>query len=267
MIKMVVADIDGTIYSPTNGLSEEVKNCIQNLTQNGIHFAIATGRTYSSAKYVADEIGVKCPLICYQGGLVNSYEGTTINAKYLNPDIAREIIKDLKSRKIHLNVYVEDKLYVEDDNQYIKDYIGDKGIDYFKVKSFDELDFSKLNKLLAIDYNPDFINELIAELQQKYPEIYVVRSYKFFCEIANKEATKGNAIKILAEKYGFTEKEVMAIGDQNNDIEMVEVAGVGVAMGNGTEEIKAKADYITDSVDNNGFVKAVNKFVWGKEND
>ena len=264
MIKLVVTDIDGTIYCPEHGIKDSVKECLRNLLNNGIHVAIATGRTYGSAKSVADEIGIKCPLICYQGGLVNSYEGETIDAKYLNPDIAREIIADCKKRNIHLNVYVDDKLYVEDDNEYIKDYIGDKGIHYFLVNSFDELDFSKLNKLLAIEYDPDFINNLIKEYQEKYPQIYVVRSYKYFCEIANKEATKGNAIKILAEKYGITIDEVMAIGDQNNDIEMVETAGVGVAMGNGTEEIKAIANYITDSVENDGFIKAVNKLVWEK---
>ncbi|MCD7780801.1 MAG: Cof-type HAD-IIB family hydrolase [Candidatus Gastranaerophilales bacterium] len=264
MIKMVVTDIDGTIYSPKTGITENVKTCIRKLKDNGIHVAIATGRTYASAKTVADKIGIKCPLICYQGGLVNSYEGEILNVKYLNADIAREIIKDFRKRNIHLNVYVEDKLYVEDDNQYIKDYIGDKGIDYFKVESFNELDFSKLNKLLAIKYDRNFIDNLIKELQNKYPEIYVVKSFDYFCEIANKQATKGNALKFLADYYGLSEEEVMAIGDQNNDIEMVETAGVGVAMGNGTSEIKQKANYITDTVDNDGFVKAVNKFVWGK---
>jgi len=264
MIKMVVTDIDGTIYSPEQGINESVKNCIKNLVDNNIHVAIATGRTFGSAKCVADTIGIQCPLICYQGGLVQSYDGEILDVKYLNPDIARKIITECRQRNIHLNVYVEDKLYVEDDNQYIKDYIGDKGIDYFKVDSFDELDFSKLNKLLAINYDADFIDNLILEFQKKYPELYIVKSYKYFCEIANKQATKGNAIKFLAQKYGFTENEVMAIGDQNNDIEMVETAGIGVAMGNGTNEIKAKANYITDTVQNDGFVKAVNKFVWGK---
>ena len=262
MIKMVVTDIDGTIYSPENGISTKVKECMQNLIKEGIYVAIATGRTYGSAKSVADKIGIKCPLICYQGGLINSYEGEILDVKYLNPDIAREIITDCRKRNIHLNVYIEDTLYVEDDDQYIKDYIGDKGIDYFKVNSFDELDFSKLNKLLAIKYDVNFINSFIEELRRKYPQIYVVKSFDYFCEIANKEATKGNAIKFLAKKLGFTEKEVMAIGDQNNDIEMVKTAGIGVAMANGTDEIKAEADYITDTVQNDGFVKAVNKFVW-----
>ncbi len=264
MIKMIVTDIDGTIYTPDKGITDEVKQCIQNLAKNGIRIAIATGRSYSSAKIVADNLGITCPLICYQGGLVNTYEGKIIDVKYLNPKIAKGIISDFRKRNIHLNVYVEDKLYVEDDNKYIKDYIGDKGIDYFKVNSFDELDFTKLNKLLAIKYDTEFIDKLISELQQKYPQIYVVKSFDYFCEIANKEATKGNAIKILAKKYGIKVDEVLAIGDQNNDIEMVETAGIGIAMGNGTDEIKSKADYITGTVTENGFVKAINKFVWGK---
>ena len=266
MIKMVVTDIDGTIYSPETGISSAVKKCVTKLVENGIHVAIATGRSFSSTKSIADELGIKCPLICYQGGLINSYNGETLDVKYLNEDIAREIVKELRSRNIHMNVYIEDVLFVENDNDYIKDYVGDKGIDYFKVDSFNELDFSKLNKILAIDHNTELIENLINELQSKYPQIYVVKSTSIFCEIANKEATKGNAIKFLANKLGFTEKEVLAIGDQNNDIEMVKTAGVGVAMGNGTQEIKAIADYITTSVKEDGFVKAINKFVWEKEN-
>ncbi len=266
MIKMVVTDIDGTIYSPETGITDNVKKCIKNLADNGIMVVIATGRTYASAKTIADRLGIKYPLICYQGGLVNSYEGEILNVIYLDEKPAREIIENFRKRNIHLNVYVEDKLYVEDDNKYIKDYIGDKGIDYWKVDSFNELDFTKLNKLLAINYDTAFIDKLIEELKEKYPQLYVVKSAKYFCEIANKQATKGNAIKFLAKKFGFSINEVMAIGDQNNDIEMVETAGIGVAMGNGTEQIKQKADYITDTIENDGFVKAVDKYVWSKEN-
>ena len=264
MIKMVVTDIDGTIYSPENGITDNVKACIQKLYKNGIKIVIATGRSYSSARKIADRLEIECPFICYQGGLVNSYEGEILNVKYLEEKPAREIIKLCRKKNIHLNVYVEDVLYVEDDNDYIKDYIGDKGIDYFKVDSFDELDFSKLNKMLAINYDTKLIDDLTKELKEKFPQIYVVKSTDFFCEIANKEATKGNGIKFLANKYGFSIKDVMAIGDQNNDIEMVETAGIGVAMGNGTDYIKSKAKYVTDTIKNDGFVKAVDKFVWGK---
>ena len=264
MIKMVVTDVDGTIYNPKIGITKEVKDCILHLKNNGVKFVIATGRTYLSAKYIADMIGVKCPLVSYQGGMINSYEGQILDVKYLNPDIARKIVNDFRKRNIHLNVYVEDKLYVENDDDYIKNYIGDKGIDYFKVNSFDELDFNKLNKLLAIKYDEKFIDDLILELKNKYSEIYTVKSFMYFCEISNKDATKGNALKFLANKYGLNKEEVLAIGDQNNDIEMIEMAGVGVAMGNGTLQIKERADYVTEQIENNGFVKAIDKFVWGK---
>ena len=266
MIKLVVTDIDGTIYSPQCGITNAVKECIQNLVNNGIYVAIATGRSFSSTKNVADEIGVKCPLICYQGGLINTYDGELIDVKYLDEAPAREIVKELRKRNIHMNVYIEDVLFVENDNDIIKEYVGDKNVHYFKTESFDTLDFKKLNKILVIDHNTQLIEDLIKELQVKYPQLYIVKSQPIFCEIANKQATKGNAIKFLANKLGFTEKEVLAIGDQNNDIEMVVTAGVGVAMGNGTPEIKAKADYITDTVLNDGFVKAIDKFVWGNEN-
>ncbi|MCD7879273.1 MAG: HAD hydrolase family protein, partial [Candidatus Gastranaerophilales bacterium] len=99
-----------------------------------------------------------------------------------------------------------------------------------------------------------------------YPSLYIVKSHDYFCEIANKEATKGNALKFLASKNGFSLDEVMAIGDQNNDIEMIQTAGIGIAMNNGTEEIKKCADFITDTVENDGFVKAVNKFIYGEDN-
>jgi len=260
MIKMVVSDIDGTIYTPEAGITSEVKRCIQNLEKSGIKFVLATGRTYASSKYMADLTGVKCPLIAYQGALVCSYEGRVLDAKYLDADSARKIIADFRKRGIHLNVYADDTLYVEEDDEYIKDYIGDKGIDYFKVNSFDELDFSKLNKMLAIRYDEKFIDDLILELRNTYPEIYTVKSFKYFCEIADKNVSKGNAVKFLASMYGINENEVLAIGDQNNDIEMIKTAGIGIAMGNGTPEIKAQADYITDTVQNNGFIKALQKF-------
>ena len=141
MIKMVVTDIDGTIYSPETGITKNVKDCIQKLSEQGVIVVIATGRTYGSAKSVADKLGIKCPLICYQGGLVNSYDGEILDVKYLDPEPAKEIIEECNKRNIHLNVYVEDKLYVEDDNEYIKDYIGDKGIDYFKVNYMYKNDF------------------------------------------------------------------------------------------------------------------------------
>ena len=99
-------------------------------------------------------------------------------------------------------------------------------------------------------------------MAQRYKDkLYVIRSTPRFCEFSNPEATKGNAVRFLADMWGIKKEEIMACGDQDNDIEMLLAAGVKVAMGNATEDLKKIADYVTDSVDNDGVVKAVGKFI------
>ena len=93
-----------------------------------------------------------------------------------------------------------------------------------------------------------------------YHDLYVIKSTTYFCEIAGREATKGNAVKFLQDKWGIKKEEILAIGDQDNDIELLKAGGIAVAMGNATDELKAYADYITDTVENDGWVKAVEKF-------
>ena len=266
MIKMVVTDIDGTIYTPSMGVTQEIKDCFKRLQKNNVKLVIATGRTFKSTKGMAKRFDAEVPLICYQGAIVANYSGEILDAKYYNETTARKVINELRNRNIHMNVYVNDQLYVENDDDYIKEYIKDKMIDYKVVRSFDELKMDKLNKVLAIDNDKELINSLVKELGEKYKEdTFVVKSTDYFCEIANKDATKGNAVKFLAKKWGLKLNDVLSIGDQNNDIDMIKVAGTGVAMGNGTSEIQKEADYVTDTVENFGFIKAINKFVFGEE--
>ncbi len=266
MIKLVVTDIDGTIYTPSMGITKEIKDCFKRLEQNNVKLVIATGRTFKSTKGMAEKFSVQVPLICYQGALVADFNGEIWDAKYYNETTARKVINDLRERKVHMNVYVDDQLYVEEDDDYIKEYIKDKMIDYKVVRSFDELKMDKLNKVLAIDNDKNLINSLVRELGEKYKEdTFVVKSTDYFCEIANKDATKGNSVRFLAEKWGLKLGEVLAIGDQNNDIDMIKVAGTGIAMGNGTQEIRKEADFVTDTVENFGFIKAINKFVFEEE--
>ena len=92
-------------------------------------------------------------------------------------------------------------------------------------------------------------------------------STPIFCEICDKSVSKGNAVKYLADKWNIKKEEIMSCGDQNNDIELLTCAGIGVAMGNASETLKKYADYITDTVQNDGVVKAVEKFIYGVENE
>src|SRR5574344_1647731 len=160
---------------------------------------------------------------------------------------------------------MNDKLYVERDDYAIQRSNAERELHY-TVCDFQDLELANVNKILAINYeDADSVTKWVKTLNKKFPDLYIVKSTPYFCEISNVEAKKSCAVEFLSKYWGIKKEEVLAIGDQNNDIELLKAGGIKVAMGNGTDEIKKYADYITDTVDNNGFVKAIEKFVLKNE--
>jgi hypothetical protein len=261
MIKMIATDIDGTILKWGLEFSPKMLDCVEKLKKSGVKIVLVTGRMHCATLPVAKELGLTTPIISYQGGLIKDSENKTLYQRNLDSNYAKEIIAWARQNDIHINLYIDDKLYVEHDNDIVKSYTDGKFIDY-TVCSFDDLAIENVNKILAIDLtNPDKVTNWVEELRQKYPDLYIVKSTPYFCEIGSNEAKKSLGVEFLCNLWGFNKDEVLTIGDQNNDIDLVKAGGIGVAMGNATDELKACADYITETVDNDGFVKAVEKFV------
>lgn len=260
MIKLIATDIDGTILAPEGEFTECVKSCISALQENGVKVVLVTGRMNKAALPIRDKLKLNTPIVSYQGGLIND-GGNVLYERYLTKEQAKKIIKWAKSENIHINLYNNDVLYSESDNEEIKRYSQAQHIDY-EIKSFDRIDMTKVNKILAIDYNnPDKIDKFEKELPAMFPELYIIKSTPFFLEFSNPEGSKYCAVKFLQKYWNIKESETLTIGDQNNDIALLQAGGIKVAMGNATEELKAVADYITDTVHNDGFVKAIKKFV------
>lgn len=263
IIKMLALDIDGTIYNKNFECSVAVKECITTLIEKGVKVVLATGRMYCSAVPVARELNLDTPIICYQGALVRNFRENNETLLNISTDetLAREIIDCLRSQNIHTNVYIKDDLIVENDGAEIRHYITQRNISYRVVESFDGVDLMDLNKILAITTDESKTVELVRDLSPRYERLCIVRSMPHFCEFSNKDATKGNAIEFLAKKWGIKKEEVMAVGDQDNDIDMLKSAGIGVAMGNATQELKNIADFITGSINEDGLITAVKKYM------
>ena len=261
MIKMVATDIDGTILNWDFKFSPAVIECIKNLSNKGIKVVLVTGRMHIAALKLAQKLGIDTPIVSYQGGLIKEQSGKTLYEKTLDVKRAKEIIKWAKENNVHINLYIDDVLYVENDNIAIKRYTGERFIPY-KVCNFDKLEIKNVNKILAIDFDDiERVTSWVDYLKEKMPELYIVKSTPYFCEISNPKAKKSCAVEFLAKYYGIKKEEIFAIGDQNNDIELLKAGGIAVAMGNATDELKKHANYITDTIDNDGFVKAIEKFL------
>lgn len=259
MIKLIATDIDGTILIPEGEFTPGVVSCINNLRDSGIKVVLVTGRMKSSAKIIADKLNLNTPLISYQGGLVTE-EDKVLYEKYLTEAQAEKAVQWAKSENIHINLYNNDILYSENDDYEIQRYCSIQHVNYV-VKAFSEIKKDKVNKILAIDYNnAERISRYEKELPELFPDLYIVKSTPYFLELSNKQASKYCAVKFLQKYWELNDDEILCIGDQNNDIELLRAGGIKVAMGNATEELKSSADYITDTVYNDGFVKAINKF-------
>lgn len=261
MIKMIATDIDGTILNWSGQFSPAVIDCIKELDKNGIKIILVTGRMHGSTAPIAEKLGLENPIVSYQGGLIKDIKGNTLFQKQLPDEYAKRIITWAHEKGVHINLYLDDKLYVEQDNDTIRRYIVGKFVDY-KVCPFWQLKIENVNKILAIDYtDADRVTSWVEELEKMFPDLYIVKSTPYFCEIGNKEAKKSAGVEYLRKMWGFEKDEVLTIGDQNNDIELLKAGGVAVAMGNATDELKKYADFITDTVENDGFVKAIEKYV------
>ena len=263
MIKMVVTDIDGTIADKDANISKNVRESVKKLCDKGVKVVLATGRMFRATYPVLNDLGLDTPIISYQGGLVKEYKGEqkVLYAKYTDKQKAHEVIDYFRAKNIHINVYVNDVLYVENDDEYIKKYIENRNIVYTVVDDLKQVEMNGLHKVLGIDKDPEKIIRVTEELKEKYKnELYIICSTPYFCEVSNLEASKAAALCFLRDYWGFKKEEVLSIGDQDNDIDMIEAAGIGVAMGNGTEKLKTAADFITKSIDEDGFSYAMEKF-------
>lgn len=259
MIKLIATDIDGTILGFDKHFTPEVRECIKTLDENGVKVVLVTGRMNAAAQIIANDLNLKTPVVSYQGGLVIE-KGKTLYERYLTKAEAEVIIEWGRNERVHLNLYNDDILYSETECEEVKKYADYQKIDYV-VKPFDEIDKNKVNKLLAIDYNDSKrIDKYEKELPKLFPDLYIVKSTSYFLEFSNPEGSKYSAVKFLQQYWNLKDDEILTIGDQNNDIALLQAGGIKVAMGNATDELKSVADWVTDSVDNNGFVKAVEKY-------
>ncbi len=260
MIKLIATDIDGTILTETNEFRPKILKTIEKVKNKGVKLVLATGRVYDAVSPVAEQLGLDTPIICTQGSLLKNKNEILWSAP-VEHDLALDVIEFLRKKGIHTNFYNNDKVCVEDE-RYMDDYIGGRFINYKVVDKFENLNWGMITKLLAIVYDNEKIQKLEDELKERYKgKLGIVRSSATYLEITNPAASKGNALLKLMEMWNLAPDEVLASGDQDNDIELLRVAGVRVAMKNASPKLKEVSNYIAPDVHEDGWAEAIERFV------
>lgn len=289
MYKMIALDLDGTSLNSFGQMTTNTKDVLQKAMGKGTELVIASGRNINSIKPIAKDLKEVKYIIAGNGAIIYDLENTQILCeKSISKNKALEIIKICKQNSIYFSVYTnrtiitENLKYnvlcyhkenarkedyqkthitlVEDIVEYVKNmqeevikiFICDgtesifKSIlkKFYEIKDIDILDVSHMTQKI--------IKQGTSEIKIEY----------YYTEISAENVNKWNAIEYLLEKLKINKEEVMAIGDNMNDKQMIENAGLGISMGNSSPCIKEISDFVTDTNDNEGVAKAIEKFIF-----
>ena len=268
--------MDGTLLSNEHEMPEENKEAIIKAHELGVKVAITTGRLFTSAKHYSDLIGIKAPIISSNGAYIKEKDREEV---IYQSTLTKEQMKRITevTKKYELLTYfntcdtVISEIEVPGDygykhsNKSLPEESRVKYIEGIKFTEIFEKYEGKILKAIALEnVHKEKLEKAKADLR-KYEDLEVVSSWDNNFEVMKAGTSKGNAAKHLAEMLGIKQEEVMCIGDSENDISMIEYAGLGVAMGNAMDIVKEAADYVTDTNVNAGVAKAINKFVLSQD--
>lgn len=252
--KAVFSDIDGTLLNSNHQIPTETKNKIQEINKQGIPYVLVSARMPKGMTNIRAELGAKSPMICYSGALVVDEDDKPIYSVAISKENARNLCKRIQelNAKISINIYTNDEWLVEDKKEYWAAQESDiTGVIPEEVSFEDEKVYKEVHKILCMGDKED-IAKLEQQLVEEFPEIRIYRSKDTYLEIMSMKASKSDAIHMLKNHFNVEREEIIAFGDNFNDIDMLQYAGLGVAMGNASDEVKEAADIVTDINDNEG---------------
>lgn len=267
MIKLITIDVDGTLVTPLKRLTKENIIAIDKARDLGVHIALASGRPYSGMRGLVKKLGLDRKdhfSVCQNGSYIfDNFTEEAISGTYQYPSDLKIVDDLVKDFNVEVSAMDHEGFYSRHKNPSIYTRIDAKisKLPITRINYSDLPKDKKLGRILilgrksAID---KLYNNMPKDLVENY---YAVRTAPFLIEVMNPKTNKGYAVKAMAENLGISSHEIMSIGNERNDIPMLEQAGFAVAMANSVEELKAHADFITKSNLESGVGFAINKLI------
>lgn len=263
-IRLVAIDLDGTLVDDRNEVAPRVASAIKAARAEGVEVAIATGRMFRSALKFAAELSLTAPVICYQGAQIRDpASGAVLHERLLAREHAAAVIEFAGAQQVHVNAFAGDELYMAELTAEGRFYCQLSGIEPRLVGDLAAWLDRDLVKLVLVTERANS-RQLVERLVDAVPaEINITRSHPRLVEAIDGRVNKGDALARLSRIMDIPISQIMGIGDNLNDLPLVEAAGFGVAMGSGAPETKAAADFVTAPYDEDGVAVAIERFVLG----
>lgn len=265
--RLIAIDLDGTLLDGDSKISPRNKQAVREAAKRGVMITVATGRMFrTSIPYVRElNLNVDWPMINYHGALIKTTESReTLHYQPLENRLAVAIAEYAESNGYHVNAFIDDRLYVEEENEFSRYYqsIADVDLEAVgKLTLFLKKRGEDPAKLTVINWDGR-ISGIETVLKTDFGDkIAALQSLPYFLEITDRRATKGQALQWLAQRNGIRPEEIIAFGDSFNDLDMIEYAGLGVAMANARPEVQRVADLIAFANTEDGVARVIEEYV------
>lgn len=263
--KMICLDIDGTLLNSKHQITDEVKRAINvAVNEKNIPVILVSARMPKGITFLQRELEIEQPIICYSGALILDKDNNVLSKEFISVSNLEEVYKLTKNHNIHMSLYKDNEWYIEEMDYWAKQESEITNI-IPRITDFNELmqvwreEGAGPNKILCMA-NPEEISFIKENIHDNSLNIYP--SKPTYLEIMPGKASKTSAINCLQKKFNVDKTEIIAMGDNYNDIDMIEYAGLGIAMGNAPEDVKKHADYVTSTNDEDGVAEALKKYIY-----
>lgn len=275
-IKLVALDMDGTLFNHNSEISKEDAEAIRHITERGIHVVISTGRPFVGLPVeLLNSIGIHYAITTNAAGIYTLPERTCLHADPMEPELICPILTELLKKDIHMDAFIHGDAYSQTSAQkYIDDLIFPDSVkEYIRsTRTFtdDLVGFIREKNLSVEKMTLNFLpnadgtfhqREEVKDILRSHPEVEFLSGGFSNLEFTKRGVNKGNGLCILCDILGCSIDEALACGDSQNDLSMIQAAGIGVAMGNASAEVKKAADFVTLPNEESGVAYAIHKFV------
>jgi len=261
-ILLLISDVDGTLLTPDKHLTPAAIDVVRRLGEGGIGFTIVSSRPPRGLAPIVEQLDVTLPFAAFNGGSLVAPSLTLVEAHRLPREAARAMLALLSARGIDAWAYADGDWRVRDPTAaWVPRERRALGYGPTRVDNFDDV-IGRIDKLVGVSDDPALLASVEAEARQLLgATVTINRSQTYALDITHPKANKGEAVRSLCRRIGVDPRRTAVIGDMINDVAMFAEAGLSIAMGNATAEVKAQADATTDTNESDGFAKAVRRFV------
>jgi Cof subfamily protein (haloacid dehalogenase superfamily) len=262
-IRLLLADVDGTLVTKDKVLTEAATAAALELHRAGITLAITSGRPPRGMSMLIEPLALRSPTAGFNGGVFVNPDLSVIESHTLDPATAKQTVKLILDQGLDVWIYTEDDWLVRDnDAPHVAREARTVRFEAKVVPSFTEAHLAHTVKIVGISDDLDLVAACEKAAQNTLgKKASVARSQPYYLDVTHPQANKGVVVATLSKLLNIPPEQIVTIGDMPNDVLMFRKSGFSIAMGNAGDEVKAQASAVTDSNENEGFAKAVRKFV------